>query len=176
MAYEVPPLQRKPGAGVDYWLGAILGLLLIVLEAVYVNGAYLFLIPLMDPPPYLGGAVLTRLFLEDLLGYFFTFFLLGLLRGRATGRVAAARHISVTACLISASALVGLPWVLFAFIGGETSLNLLEFALGKAWFIGLAQLLVGVGGGVLGGLIGCRFLRRRPDQPERHPSEGHQLP
>lgn len=101
------------------------------------------------------------------------FFVIGVLRGRATGRKHSGVTIAVSACLSEAwtAALLNSVFSLvvrtsFGYLFGYAISPQVAGFLWGWWAVGVILLggLLGVTGAALGESLGCRFLRRRPSQ------------
>lgn len=112
---------------------------------------------------FLGNEDQWTLYLQYLLFFSLVFFfVIGGMRGYATGKVRSAIFLSICVCLIvGAVSFVALPMALSLVIGGEIGLSFLTVFAISPMLIGLLLALAAAGRG-LGGLIGNRFLRRRP--------------
>ena len=156
------PTQQQQVRLADYLWGMILGPVLLILNAgFYFQGSL---------AQFLGWNVLDgtgffSVWLLYLLLCFFGFFLIGLLRGRATWDASAAARLSVTAGLVGilpviiVSLIVGLVLIVRRDLAGAF---FLADALSLAPILGASEILVSVGGVQLGRVIGSRFLYRRP--------------
>lgn len=151
--------QHKRRLGADFWLSIILGLILLIFNAVYY-----FQFPLAK---YLGWNLLVNedwalQWLSYLLLCFLGFFLIGLLRGHVIWNASAAARLSVTAGLIGILPVIAVSLVLGVVLGGLEGATYIADGLELAPFLGCSEILMSVGAAQLGRVIGSRFLRRRP--------------
>ncbi|HEY7349808.1 MAG TPA: hypothetical protein VH599_15940 [Ktedonobacterales bacterium] len=161
MADESTP-QRKQDSEATFWWGISL-----VFCPVILNAALLYLVT-MNPfreshttPGFLSDEDSTLIFLQYLLVLFLLFFLVGLWRGRITRKMSAAAQISALGCGISALSIFMLSFTMYP--GFEAGLSFPVDVFVEWVFLALlSQLVVGIVGGVSGGLLGSRFLRRQP--------------
>lgn len=161
-------VQPKLSTSAECWWVASFSLVLFVLNAVVVVVGGM-LLPFADYFELKFGLNLgflqsaggrTAFYSLYSLLFFSMFFLMGLLYGRITGKARSVLYDTTFVSLIgSFLGFCVLSFVLMGLIGGEMSLSLgLIFASGLL-FVGL-QVGSAAVVGILGGLIGSRFLRR----------------
>lgn len=160
---QKPARQHEQDGQIDYLVGALLSLILIALNTVFL----LQLIGLLatEAGPDLGllsqETPIQAFIIYLVISFLFSFFLC-LLRGRHTRKMRSPIAISIWASLISGISLFFLPIILALIIGGAIGSNFFIFlANGSPAFIAFWQVLTNIVGGILGGLIGSRLLRKR---------------
>lgn len=162
--------QRRPDWRKNGWSVGLLSLSLV-----FLNGGYLWLASLLlhswarNPPPGGSSSAAQQLLPVQgllLLFIFLVFFLVSLLQGRVSRDVRLGALLSCYACMIGATLwIVGVqPWEDRVLFGDEVGLNLLIYGALAPWLWGIAQGLASIGGASLGGLVGSRFLSKRPNQ------------
>ncbi len=148
---------------------------MLSLSLVLLNGGYLWLASLLlhswaNSSPSGGSSNPAQQLLPVqglfLLFLFLVFFLVSLLQRRVTRDVRLGALLSCYACMIGGTLwIVGVqPWEGRALFGDEVGLQLLIYGALAPWLWGIAQVLASIGGAFLGGLVGSRFLSKRPDQ------------
>jgi uncharacterized membrane protein YhaH (DUF805 family) len=147
----------------DYWWGALLGFLLLVLNVYLIFEPYLaktFGWSLIPTPlsSYNFFLVLLLYFLLIFLG----FLLVGFVRAHVTGK--SATRLSVTTGLVGILPMIVLLIVLGVahglFQGSMQGMLITAYGLSLVPIIGGLQILVGIGGAIVGGSVKSRFQHR----------------
>lgn len=163
---------QESGREVDWNMGAtrrslvipslllmVLNTALVLVEVVRFNLLYVHLILHLDLGLLESEDQMT-VYLQFLVPYSFLFLLIGVMRGRATGKARSALLVSMLVCLaVGVLGFILLPLLLSVAIGGEVGLSFLIVIAGSPLWMGL-QLVLAALGGEGGGLIGGRWLHK----------------